>query len=209
MAMYTVPIVSTGAELSSAPAVELGCFYPMENAYRPRTTAALVYVRDEGFLARMKCWETEPKADERMADGDVYKDSCLEWFINFAPENGNCYLNLEGNAAGTLHCKYGKDRYDRKALSELGVELRPRAKVRILPDHWQIDYFIPLTLIGQVFHKSSFQPGDRLRGNFYKCGDETASPHFGMWNPVKAEPLDFHRPDFFGELIIVSEGYQY
>ena len=204
METYKVLIVSTRAEISSAPTVELGCFYPTGNCYRPRTTAALVYVRGKGFLTQMKCWETEPKASERTADGDVYKDSCLEWFVNFAPEEGDCYLNLEGNAAGTLHCKHGKDRYARRALSELGVEIRPTAEARILSDHWQIDYFVPLEVVEKVFGKNRFQPGDRLRGNFYKCGDETAAPHFGMWNPVKAEPLDFHRPDYFGELVLVS-----
>ena len=37
---------------------------------------------------------------------------------------------------------------------------------------------------------------------FYKCGDKTAHPHFLSWNPVGTPAPDFHRPDFFGELIL-------
>lgn len=34
----------------------------------------------------------------------------MEWFINFAPEKSDCYLNLEANPSGVLHCKYGNNR---------------------------------------------------------------------------------------------------
>ena len=41
-----------------------------------------------------------------------------------------------------------------------------------------------------------------VRGNFYKCGDKTAHPHFVSWNPVGTPSPDFHRPEFFGELLL-------
>ena len=43
---------------------------------------------------------------------------------------------------------------------------------------------------------------EKLRATFYKCGDKTAHPHFLSWNPVGTPAPDFHRPDFFGELIL-------
>ena len=39
-----------------------------------------------------------------------------------------------------------------------------------------------------------------LRGNFYKCGDLTATPHWGSWNPVGTGAPDFHRPEYFGKM---------
>ncbi len=202
-ATYKVHIVSSKKELSSVPELELSSFYPVGNGYKPKTTASLVYVPGEGFYARMRSYETNPKTDETNEDGDVYKDSCLESFLNFNPELGEDYLNLEGNAAGTLHCKFGKDRYVRHSLAELGAGPRPVAVSRVLSDHWEIDYFVPIALIESLFQKSCFLPGDHLRGNFYKCGDDTALPHFGMWNPVQGE-LNFHLPAFFGDLIITD-----
>jgi hypothetical protein len=43
--------------------------------------------------------------------------------------------------------------------------------------------------------------GHVARANFYKCGDETETPHFGAWSPVQTPQPDFHRPEFFGRLV--------
>jgi hypothetical protein len=200
-ATYEIRTIPSAAALSLARETELSSYYPVGNGYEPRTTIAMGYVPGKGFYVRMRCYETNPKADEMSEDGDVYKDSCLECFLNFNPEQGEEYLNLEGNAVGTLHCKYGKDRFLRYSLTELGVGPRPTATSRIMSDCWEIDYFVSIDLVTALFHKISFSPGDHLRGNFYKCGDDTVLPHFGMWSPIREE-LNFHLPAFFGDLII-------
>ena len=41
-----------------------------------------------------------------------------------------------------------------------------------------------------------------IRANFYKCGDKTAHPHYLSWSPIDTPKPDFHRPDFFGELLL-------
>lgn len=41
-----------------------------------------------------------------------------------------------------------------------------------------------------------------LRGNFYKCGDLTAEPHYLSWSPIAFERPNFHLPEFFGELLL-------
>jgi hypothetical protein len=42
-----------------------------------------------------------------------------------------------------------------------------------------------------------------ITGNFYKCGDETEYPHFGCWNLIASPVPDFHRPEYFGEIVLV------
>ncbi len=200
MKHYEIRTVGTPEEIENAPRVDVDCFRLGEPGYEPKTTAAVVFLPGRGFLARMESEETELKADCREEDGDTYKDSCLEWFINFAPEKTDCYLNFEANPIGTLHCKYGND--CRRITLPADVE-RPRAECRIFADRWRADYFISLNSIRQIFGRDHFEKGDVLRGNFFKCGDETAHPHFGMWSPVECEDLDFHTPAFFGELEIV------
>ena len=54
-------------------------------------------------------------------------------------------------------------------------------------------------LYGQPF---AFKVGHKMEGNFYKCGDHTASPHWGSWVPMPR--LDFHDPDSFGTFVIVE-----
>ena len=36
--------------------------------------------------------------------------------------------------------------------------------------------------------------GQKMRGNFFICGDKTEYPHYGMWNG--ADPAVFPKPDF-------------
>ncbi|NLC14527.1 MAG: hypothetical protein GX768_10865, partial [Chloroflexi bacterium] len=50
------------------------------------------------------------------------------------------------------------------------------------------------------YGQCTFEPGHKIRANFYKCGDHTQTPHWGMWNPVTIR--DFHSPQYFGDLIM-------
>ena len=200
MPSYHISTIARREEIESVPKALISHFRAGTPGVEPKATAAVAYLDGEGLLCRMECYETDPKAVVTEFNGDTYKDSCLEFFINCAPECGDYYLNLEGNAIGTLHCKYGKDRYERRALPE-DVTL-PSASAEVYSDHWAIEYFLPLATIQAVFGKDALKKGDVLKGNFYKCGDETAAPHYGMWSPVTQEKLDFHVPAFFGELLI-------
>ncbi|WP_414481477.1 carbohydrate-binding family 9-like protein [Caldicoprobacter sp.] len=47
-----------------------------------------------------------------------------------------------------------------------------------------------------------FRCGKRIKANFYKCGDKTKYPHWGCWNRIDTPHPDFHRPEFFGDLIL-------
>ena len=44
--------------------------------------------------------------------------------------------------------------------------------------------------------------GLQLWANFYVCGDRTPCPCYGAWNDVQTTTPDFHRPEFFGRLIL-------
>lgn len=53
-----------------------------------------------------------------------------------------------------------------------------------------------------LVHEKNLQlSGLEAKANFYKCGDNTSKPHYLSWNPIGTESPDFHRPDFFGNLI--------
>ena len=63
---------------------------------------------------------------------------------------------------------------------------------------WRVGVVIPFELIG-------VDPGNlphSIRANFYKCGDKTAHPHYLSWSPIDTPKPDFHRPEFFGELLL-------
>lgn len=64
--------------------------------------------------------------------------------------------------------------------------------------NWTLTVEIPFKLLG-------IDPDNlpaSIKANFYKCGDETSVPHYVSWSPIEVENPDFHRPEFFGELVL-------
>jgi len=136
-------------------------------------------------------------------NGRQWEDSCVEEFIQ-DPEDGN-YYNFEINALGKVLACTGPDRHNRtpRPVEEMEDILR-FSQVEGGPIEeegihtWRVGVVIPFYLIGI---DPENLPGS-IRANFYKCGDKTAHPHFLSWSPVETLRPDFHRPEFFGELIL-------
>lgn len=63
---------------------------------------------------------------------------------------------------------------------------------------WNLLAVIPLDLIGVRYDGEPVE----MRGNFYKCASATSQPHFLSWSPIASPAPDFHRPEFFGKLIL-------
>ncbi len=171
--------------------------YPWGCAYQPKAYGQLVFVQEKGFLARLTCFESNPLATFENPDDSVCEDSCLEFFANFNPACDAGYLNCESNAKGTLLCGIGPVRGNRQRLRKLGVPM-PKLMPFWGDGVWGYEVFIPMALLREVYGRTEFSKGDVFCGNFYKCGDHTASPHFGCWNPIQWEKPNFHLPDQFG-----------
>jgi hypothetical protein len=43
--------------------------------------------------------------------------------------------------------------------------------------------------------------GVAAAANFYKVGSGLSVPHYLTWNPVGTPAPDYHRPEFFGEVL--------
>ena len=52
------------------------------------------------------------------------------------------------------------------------------------------------------FPEFELTSGKVLMANCFKCGDLTAQEHYFSWNPIDLVDPDFHRPDFFGKMIL-------
>lgn len=200
---YTIPQFASEnqvdweqAETASLESYAWGC------GYRPRTTAKLVYVQNRGFIVRMRCEESDPLALYTQDNDPVYTDSCMEFFACYQPENPDAgYINFEMNARGAVLSAYGRGRGERTPLLQMGLQPE-KPQIEMGDGWWQTTLLIPLSLLEQVYGALSFEKGDSIRGNFYKCGDETASPHYGSFFPIDLPHPDFHCPKFFGEMVI-------
>ena len=169
--------------------------YAWGGEYRPEARAYVAW--DASGLHVLLCAREETiVAKAKAFDGDVWLDSCLEFF--FRPfEDDPRYINIETNAAGAALIGIGPHRDDRVRLSECPPGMNFRASAHC-GGWWAVAYAVPNAVIEGWFGRP-LTAGSALRGNFYKC-DETLHPHFGSWSPVEAPEPDFHQPDFFGEL---------
>ena len=142
-----------------------------------------------------------------MADEDgtfVHPDSCVEFFMR-REENMN-YTNFEFNCIGTCLAARGEGRHGRipftpdeyKKIRRYTTVQREAFAEKTGIHQWELTVVIPFVLMG--FTASNLPK--KIRGNFYKCADETAHPHYVTWNPILLPSPDYHCPEHFGELVL-------
>lgn len=144
------------------------------------------------------------KASCFIDNSPVYTDSCVEFFM-LRPKD-SYYMNFEFNCIGTCDAAVRQSRELREPLSAAeyaSIRRHTSLEKKSFEEidgifSWDLTVAIPLTLMG-------LDPGnlpEMIRGNFYKCADDTAYPHYLSWNPVETLEPDFHRPEFFGEIYL-------
>lgn len=134
----------------------------------------------------------------------VHQDSCVEFFV--APKGLVPYYNFEFNCIGTVHAAKRTDRHNGTLLSDEQLDkiIRvPSCGTRPFEElegmfSWNLLVEIPLELIGIKYEGKPIE----MRGNFYKCADLATTPHFLSWAPIDTPAPDFHRPEFFGNIIL-------
>ncbi len=191
---------------STIPALTIHHYLWLDNGYKPHVEVRLCYSA-QNLYVHFDVFEAKIRVRFTQFQDPVYKDSCVEVFIDPFPEKQLGYINIETNAAGAALMAIGPDRNRRTQIpqGDLGrYEIVSSIKGPISGYHgtefWTLAYKLPLTLF-EKHYGSKIVPSCVARANFYKCGDETESPHFGAWSPVRTPQPDFHRPEFFGRLI--------
>ena len=171
--------------------------------YHPEVTVQIAYNEEELFL-QYQVSEQSVKAEVIKSNGRVWTDSCVEFFLS--PDGNDEYYNLEMNCIGTALLGFRKKGDPTthasdeqiasiRRISSLGNSPFEELKKQT---EWQITVAIPW----KAFFKHDLKPasGTKMRGNFYKCGDELSVPHFVSWTKIKTEKPSFHNPEFFGGL---------
>lgn len=168
--------------------------YPLNHAlwqttYTPKTYGQLVYQEDKVYV-HMFVEEKNPKAIYTQMNEPVYKDSCMECFMNVNPKQ-SAYMNFEVNANGAMLVGFGQNRKERLSIT-------PSFK----PIPYQNDKGWGFILeIPSEFLKFYFgEIASTWKVNFYKCGDDCKDVHFLSWNYIDLETPNYHCPEYFGEI---------
>lgn len=202
---YEIKTISDPSRIESGNVADVNV-YNWGGSYRPETNAVLCYVKDRGFAVRLFCREKDPLATHTEPNSRVYEDSCLEFFANFRPDlKGSGYVNFEGNTNGAMLCFYGSSREDGERTSILGLGLpHPKPEVFRTDGGWGWRLLIPLDFIRAIYGSAEYRAGSLIRGNFFKCGDKTAAPHYGSYTKIESPYPNFHRPEYFADMIITG-----
>lgn len=177
--------------------------WPKEYSYRPITffyiarSSSSIYIKFNVHGSMLRAIYSNDQ-------DPVHEDSCVEFFC--MTEGSDTYTNFEFNCIGTCAASRRKSRKEEVVpfSTELmqSIKRYPSIGRKAFNEmegmfEWELTVQIPFELIGI----DSENLPEKLLGNFYKCADGTDSMHFITWSPVKTEKPDFHRPEFFGELI--------
>lgn len=141
------------------------------------------------------------------AGSSPYKDDCVEFFM-IPSDRDPSYFNLEMNCIGHGTFHYGPNRQERNRCGdEIVHQIRRHSTLgseafgtREGEQEWTLTIAVPKRLYAQADLDLTQFSGRTVRANFYKCGDDTAVPHFLSWAPIGTPKPNFHVPEYFGEI---------
>ncbi len=201
---YETYCFASAPDWSKVPVGKIDCFqWECDGFSRPESSFQMCFVKNDGIFVKMHSSENNLRTTCSGRDGNVWEDSCLEFF--FSPEKDAGYLNTEMNPCGAFLTQVGKGRENRRFLKEL-THVTPLVKSYYDKSGWGVELFIPCNLFNDAFGISfSAAPGE-YKGNFYKCGDKTEAPHYGSFSPMRKElTLGFHDPEYFATITVKED----
>lgn len=198
---YTTCSFEKEVDWNAVPTGKIDIFqWESEPPYRPDTSFQMCFVKEKGISLRMKTDETNLRTVCTGRDGNVWEDSCMEFFIMPFSHRSE-YLNFEMTANGAYLSAFGKGRENRIFQKEL-TSKEPSVKAEIFPSGWSLELFVPCELIEDLFGEPFAAGSGEYRGNFFKCGDKTEIPHYGSFSPMGELPPGFHNPELFAKIIV-------
>ena len=178
--------------------------WPQVSAYRPMASFSTAYSAKYlyiDFLVRCNYLRAENSANQ----SPVSEDSCVEFFVS-PGSSTEAYWAFELNCIGTINAAFCTRSNECAQLpGELLQKIGRYASVGNRPFQevegsfiWSVVMAIPLEILGIEYNGKPVS----MRGNFNKCAEATSQPHYLSWAPIKTPAPDFHRPEFFGDIIL-------
>lgn len=177
------------------------CNWPDGYPYAPEVRFRMFHTGDR-LLVRFDVAENYTAARVTEDNGEVWTDSCVEFFLAVGAETG--YYNFETTCIGRMLLGFRHTHADAVHASPVVMESVQRRTTYPFGEpfeefegnnRWSVTLVIPPQALFR--HEIKDWSGVRARVNLYKCGDKLSHPHFLSWRPIQTEKPDFHRPEFF------------
>lgn len=161
----------------------------------PHSACAKMLYSEYGIHVRMETDERPLKAVQTVQNSAVCEDSCMEFFF-CGNENDKRYMNFEFNPFGTMYLNFRTGRNDGCPPTENADYFNVYSV--ITPKKWILFFTVPFEFLTKYYGGYS----KTMYGNFYKCGNKENTEHYLSHCPIRSEKPDFHRPEFFGKIIL-------
>lgn len=173
--------------------------WPVQYPYSPQVTFNIAH-NDREIFIRFDVSENYTMARIREDNGQVWTDSCVEFFLS---TDNNGYYNFEFTCIGKALSGFRQTRENAEhanpetmqsigRLSSLGTE---NFEEQEGDNRWWLVVAIPATALFK--HNFKNLSGLKAKANLYKCGDHLSKPHFLSWQPIDTPEPNFHVPQFF------------
>lgn len=173
--------------------------------YQPKVAFRIGHHNNEIWI-KYYIEEAHVVATRTETNSATHKDSCLEFFLD--PKADGNYYNFEVNAIGTVHLAYGPGIGKRTFIDPHLIEdkIQVQSTLGTIPFQelqgerkWELILIIPSDIL---IHDAGIKLSRlQSKANFFKCGDESAVPHYLSWNSIATDRPNFHTPQFFGTLL--------
>jgi hypothetical protein len=175
-------------------------------SFKPEVKAKLTY-DDENVYFIFQVKDRFVRCVTKDTNGNVWEDSCVEFFFAPDPQYPQRYFNLEINCGGTPLMHYNLT--PRKEIIKLSIDDIQEIEIahslpQIVnpeiqePITWIIEGRIPFSILRKYANITHPITCTEWRGNFYKIADQTSNPHYISWAPIESAKPDYHSPQFFG-----------
>ena len=169
---------------------------------RQQTVTRVCYNRQALFV-RFDCDDTDIWGTYTQRDDAIYDEEVVEVFIAPGTATPVDYYEFEVSPNGVLLEVLAHNPTGDRAQMHLDFTwdcagLQWAAQRDDVHNQWRVIYAFPWASIGA--------PGElptHWRANFYRIDrPHDAEDEFSCWSPTMIDPADFHRPAYFGNLVL-------
>jgi len=190
------------ASWSRVPAVALR--RAQDGADPLQATAVRIAHDIDALLLRFDCDDRDIWATHACRDAPLWEEEVVELFVAPGEDDPSEYVEIEVNPLGAIFDARVLNPHGRRDSMRVDASWNAAGLVaavdRPSPGTWRAEIVIPW---GNLCVGA---PPRVWRANFFRIERPRDGGHeFSCWSPTLADPPDFHKPAFFGRLILEEE----
>jgi len=191
------------ASWSRVPAVALR--RAQDGADPLQTTAVRIAHDAFALLLRFDCNDRDIWATHAHRDAPLWEEEVVELFMASGEDDPSEYFEIEVNPLGAIFDARVTSPQGRRESMSVDASWNAAGLVaavcRPSPGTWRAEIVIPWSDL------CDGTPPRVWRANFFRIErPRDGNPEFSCWSPTFADPPDFHKPAFFGRLVLDGRG---